>query len=53
MKVRTDVKSGGLQINRCDTIAKKTRAPRVRTGVKAGSGAWAMNLCESLVRARG
>ena len=41
MKVRTNVKAGGMSINRSESL-------KVRTGVKAGGNGWGANRCESL-----
>ena len=54
MKVRTDVKAGGIVFNRCETVAKEKKAAKkaagikVRTDVKAG--AMSFNRCETVAR---
>ena len=47
MKVKTNVKAGGGDYNRCESVVTtSTETLKVKTGVKAGGGGY--NRCEHL-----
>ena len=56
MKVRTDVKAGGIAWNRCETVAREKKAAKksaglkVRTSVKAGGLSIGKQRCETVAR---